>query len=73
MRQLAQRPSASKSSYATGGDVSRFQRSSVPAQMPLAVAAEQARTQKQVEKIMKGPVVRVSRGGSVTEIDISRR
>lgn len=73
MRQLAQRPSASKSSYATGGDVSRFQRSSMPEQMPLAVAAEQARTQKQVEKIMKGPVVRVSRGGNVTEIDISRR
>jgi pilus assembly protein CpaB len=73
MRQMAQRPSASKSSYATGGDVSRFQRSSMPAQMPVAVAAEQARTQKQVEKIMKGPVVRVSRGGTVTEIDISRR
>lgn len=73
MRQLAQRPSATKSSYATGGDVSRFQRSSMPEQMPLAVAAAQARTQKQVEKIMKGPVVRVSRGGNVTEIDISRR
>lgn len=73
MRQVAQRPSASRSSYATGGDVSRFQRSSVPPQMPLAVAAEQARTQKQVEKIIKGPVVRVSRGGTVTEIDISRR
>ena len=73
MRQLAQRPSATKSSYATGGDVSRFQRSTMPEQMPLAVAAEQARTQKQVEKIMKGPVVRVSRGGNVTEIDISRR
>ena len=73
MRQVAERPSADLSSYATGADVSRFQRSSVPAQMPLAVAAEQARTQKQVEKIAKGPVVRVSRGGSVTEIDISRR
>jgi len=73
LRQIAQRPSASKSSYATGGDVSRFQRSSMPEQMPLAVAAEQARTQRQVEKIMKGPVVRVSRGGNVTEIDISRR
>jgi pilus assembly protein CpaB len=73
MRQVAERPSADRSSYVTGGDVSRFQRSSVPAQMPLAVAAEQARTQKQVEKIAKGPVVRVSRGGSVTEIDISRR
>jgi pilus assembly protein CpaB len=73
MRQLAERPSADRSSYATGGDVSRFQRSSVPPQMPLAVAAEQARTQKQVEKIIKGPVVRVSRGGTVTEIDIRRR
>ncbi len=73
MRQVAERPSADLSSYVTGADVSRFQRSSVPAQMPLAVAAEQARTQKQVEKIAKGPVVRVSRGGSVTEIDISRR
>lgn len=73
MRQVAQRPSADRSSYATGGDVSRFQRSSIPAQMPIAVAAEQARTQKQVERIMKGPVVRVSRGGNVTEVDISRR
>lgn len=73
MRQLAQRPSASKGSYATGGDVSRFQRSSMPEQMPLAVAAAQARTQKQVEKIMKGPVVRVSRGGNVSEVDVSGR
>ena len=73
MRQVTQRPSAGRSTYATGGDVSRFQRSSVPAQMPIAVAAEQARTEKQVARIMKGPVVRVSRGGAVTEIDISRR
>ena len=73
VRSLAQQPTAGKGSYATGGDVSRFQRSSVPAQMPIAVAAEAARTQKQVEKIMKGPVVRVSRGGNVTEVDISRR
>jgi pilus assembly protein CpaB len=73
VRSVAQRPTAGKSTYATGGDVSRFQRSSVPAQTPVAVAAESARTQKQVEKIMKGPVVRVSRGGSVTEVDISRR
>jgi PAS domain S-box-containing protein len=49
LRQVAQRPSAGRSTYATGGDVSRFQRSSVPAQMPIAVAAEAARTQKQVD------------------------
>lgn len=73
VRSVAQRPTAGKSSYATGGDVSRFQRSTIPAQTPLAVAAEAVRTQKQVEKIIKGPVVRVSRGGSVTEVDISRR
>ena len=53
MRQVTQRPSAGRSTYATGGDVSRFQRSSVPAQMPIAVAAEQARTEKQVARIMK--------------------
>jgi pilus assembly protein CpaB len=73
VRSVAQRPTAGKSTYATGGDVSRFQRSTIPAQTPIAVASETARTQKQVEKIMKGPVVRVSRGGNVTEVDISRR
>ncbi len=73
MRSAAQRPTSGKSSYSTGGDVSRFQRSTVPAQTPLGIAAEQVRTQKQIEKIVKGPVVRVSRGGSVTEIDVSRR
>ncbi len=73
VRSVAQRPTAGKSSYATGGDVSRFQRSTIPAQTPLAIAAESVRTQKQVEKIMKGPVVRVSRGGAVTEVDVSRR
>jgi pilus assembly protein CpaB len=73
IRSAAQQPTAGKSSYATGGDVSRFQRSSIPAQTPLSIAAEQVRTQKQIEKIAKGPVVRVSRGGSVTEVDVSRR
>jgi pilus assembly protein CpaB len=73
VRSMAQRPTASKSSYATGGDVSRFQRSTIPAQTPIAIATETARTQKQVEIIAKGPVVRVSRGGNVTEVDVSRR
>lgn len=73
VRSIAQRPTAGKSSYATGGDVSRFQRSTIPAQTPIAIATETARTQKQVEIIAKGPVVRVSRGGSVTEVDVSRR
>lgn len=73
LRSIAQRPTASKSTYATGGDVSRFQRSSVPALTPIAVAAETYRTQKQIERIVKGPTVRVSRGGSLTEVEIGRR
>ncbi len=74
LRSIAQRPTAGKSTYATGGDVSRFQRSSMPAQTPIAVAAETYRTQKQIEKIVKGPVVRVSRGGNApTEVEIGRR
>lgn len=74
LRSIAQRPTAGKSTYSTGGDVSRFQRSSVPAQTPIAIAAETYRTQKQIEKIAKGPVVRVSRGGGTpTEVEIGRR
>jgi pilus assembly protein CpaB len=73
LRSIAQRPTAGKSTYSTGGDVSRFQRSSAPAQTPIAVAAESYRTAKQIERIVKGPVVRVSRGGSVSEVDVSRR
>lgn len=73
MRGLAQVPVAGKSTYATGGEVSRFQRSSMPAQTPIAKAREDAATQKVIEKIQKGPVVRVSRGGNVTEVQLDRR
>jgi pilus assembly protein CpaB len=73
LRKMTQMPSSGKGSYATGGDVSRFQRSSMPATTPLAVAAETYRTQKIIEKISKGQVVRVSRAGAVTEVDVNRR
>ncbi len=73
MRSATQQPTASKGTYATGGDVSRFQRSSLPAQTPVAVAAETYRTQKQIEKIVRGTTVRVSRGGTMTEVDVTRR
>lgn len=73
MKSLAQRPTAGKSTYTTGGDVSRFQRSTIPAQTTIAVATENARIQRQVRIVTKGPVVRVSRGGAVTEVDVSRR
>lgn len=73
MRSVAQRPSAGKSTYTTGGDVSRFQRSSIPAQTPIAIATESARIQRQAEIVRKGPVVRVSRGGAITEVELNRR
>lgn len=73
VRSVAQRPTAGKSTYTTGGDVSRFQRSSIPAQTPIAVATENVRIQKQIQKVVRGTTVRVSRGGSVSEIDVSRR
>jgi pilus assembly protein CpaB len=73
MKRLAQRPVAGKSTYTTGGDVSRFQRSSIPAQTPLAVAAENVRIQRQVQKVVSSQTVRVSRAGSETVVDVSRR
>ena len=60
LKQMAQRPIDGKSTFATGGDVSRFQRSSIPPQ-----------TQKQVEKA-KGPTVRISRAGSTSEIEFTK-
>lgn len=73
IRSIALQPTAGKSTYATGGEVSRFQRSTVPPQTTISRAREVAATAVVVEKIQKGPVVRVSRGGTVTEVQLDRR
>ena len=70
---VTQMPTSGKSSYATGGEVSRFQRSSIPAQTTIAKARETVAVAKAVEKIQKGPVVRVSRAGAVSEVQLDRR
>ena len=70
---LEKNPTAERGSYSTGGQVSRFQRSTIPAQLPIAVAVEQARVIREVSKIAKGRVVRVSRGGQTTEVDVNPR
>ncbi len=72
MRSMAARPTAGKSTYTTGGDVSRFQRSTIPAQTPVAIAAEQQRIQRQVSKVNRSATVRVSRAGDATDVDVSR-
>lgn len=62
LRTAVSRPTSGKSTFATGGDVSRFQRRSVPPQTP-----------KQAEAIKEVPTVRVSRGNNVTEVPVGRR
>jgi pilus assembly protein CpaB len=71
---VAKQPTAGPSTYATGGDVSRFQRSTPPKTLtPVQVATEAVRIEKQVDKVRRGPVVRVSRGGNVEEVALDRR
>lgn len=70
---LEKNPTIDRNSYSTGGQVSRFQRSTLPAQMPVAVAVEQARVARAVTKVAKGQVVRVSRAGNTTEVDVNPR
>ncbi len=72
MRSIAQRPTSGKSTYTTGGDVSRFQRSTLPAQTPIAIATENVRIQRQVQKVTRSATVRVSRAGVATDVDVSR-
>jgi pilus assembly protein CpaB len=72
MRSMAARPTAGKSTYTTGGDVSRFQRSTIPAQTPVAIAAESQRINRQIQKVNRSATVRVSRAGSATDVDVSR-
>ncbi len=72
---IAARPSSGNSTYTTGGDISRFQRKSIP-QIPTTAVQEAVRTatiQKQVVRAVKGPVVNVSRAGTTTEVLLDRR
>jgi pilus assembly protein CpaB len=70
---LSKQPTGGTGGYTTGGEVSRFQRRTPPAVTPVQIAKEQVQLAKQIEKATKGPVVRVSRGGSTTEVSVDRR
>jgi pilus assembly protein CpaB len=70
---VANRPIDSNTTYSTGGDVSRFQRRSVPARSP-----GQAQGADGLGKIASaigptGPVVRVARGNNVTVVPVGAR
>lgn len=71
LAKLAARPVDRGSTYSTGADVSRYQRSSVPAKpvgaMPAPVAANGAPAGTVA---FTGPVIRVARGTNVTDVPV---
>jgi pilus assembly protein CpaB len=72
---IAKKPTMGPSTYSTGGQVSRFQRTSVPAITPVQQAVEGVRVQQQVERASKdarGPIIRVTRGGTTTDVEVNR-
>jgi pilus assembly protein CpaB len=66
---LANRPIDSNTTYSTGGDVSRFQRRTVPAKT--ASAPSSAGTG--AASMPVGPVVRIARGNDVTVVPVGAR
>jgi len=69
---VAARPIDTDSTYVTGADVSRFQRSTVPARNDNAAPASGGAVQNTGVGTPRaaGPVVRVARGNAVTEVPV---
>jgi pilus assembly protein CpaB len=84
---MSNRPSDSNTTYTTGGDVSRFQRRSVPARAPdkadqaigalsslaSAIRGGPAPAAAGGSPAYSGPVVRVARGNTVTVVPVGAR
>jgi pilus assembly protein CpaB len=71
LTKLAARPVDRGSTYSTGADVSRYQRSSVPAKADAPVSAMATANGAPVGTVaFKGPTIRVARGTNVTEIPV---
>jgi pilus assembly protein CpaB len=81
---VANRPTDNNTTYTTGGDVSRFQRRTVPARTPAAgdpasAMASFARALSGTAggpggaAVPAGPVVRVTRGNTVTVVPVGAR
>jgi pilus assembly protein CpaB len=69
---VANRPIDTNTTFSTGGDVSRFQRRSVPARAP-ASAPVAGNAISGSAGVATGPVVRVTRGNSVTVVPVGAR
>ena len=73
LRTAAARPQDGASTFVTGGDVSRFQRSTMPRRTPQASSqAVAGPISGATVQLPSGPVVRVSRGSSVTIEPVGR-
>lgn len=84
----ANRPMDSNTTYTTGGDVSRFQRRSVPAKAATPavqggdsltsfanalMGGRGSENQPQAAPVVSGPVVRVARGNTITVVPVGAR
>jgi pilus assembly protein CpaB len=69
---VANRPNDSGTTYSTGGEVSRFQRRSVPARAPSAQEGGAPGSLAQASA-PTGPVVRIARGNNVTVVPVGAR
>lgn len=67
---VANRPQDVNTTFTTGGDVSRFQRTSVPQRTAPPPGADGAAG---TAAVRAGPVVRVARGNTVTEVPVGAR
>ncbi len=69
---IASQPVSGETTYSTGADVSRFQRSTVPGKSEGGAAAMGAAGPgiPLGKAVIKGPVVRVARGSSVSEVPV---
>lgn len=65
---VANRPQDTNTTFTTGGDVSRFQRTSVPQRTAPAAGAAVA-----TPAVPVGPVVKVARGNAVTVVSVGAR
>jgi pilus assembly protein CpaB len=71
LREAAARPDDSKGTYVTGGDVSRFQRRTVPSQNAPATAAP-GTPGATAAPVRSGPSVRVTRGKDTVVVPVDR-
>jgi len=72
---IANRPADNNTTFVTGGDVSRFQRRTIPAKPATAQApgTAQAGGNAGGTPVSAGPVVRVARGNNVTVVPVGAR